>query len=69
MDRDIHGECNMWSVIQQWEKSKDYMLNKTMDQLTMAHSVSWYDHMFNRGRSCAKKVNRLRLKAKGRKKG
>ena len=42
MDREIHGECSVWSIAETWKKSKgldDFMLiiglNETISQLTM----------------------------------
>ena len=49
MDKEIHGESNVWSTAQ---RSTDLMftvdLSETIDQLTMANCVRWYRHVLRR---------------------
>ena len=48
-DTEIHGEGNVWSTAHREERDKFFVvilvLNKTIDQLTMANSVHWYCHV------------------------
>ena len=52
MDRNIHGEINVWSAAQRQKRSTDLILmlglRETMHQLAMANSVCWHCHVFRR---------------------
>ena len=52
MDRKIHGESDVWSAAKRQKISTDLMLmlglKETIDQLAMANSVRWHDHVLRR---------------------
>ena len=49
-NREIHGESNVWSKVQDRKRAKYLMLgfNETQHQMAMANSGHWYGHVLIR---------------------
>ena len=44
-DREMHGENNVWSLVQRYAKELMLGLSQATDHFAMASSVSWNDNV------------------------